>query len=250
MVGAGVRDHSSFRRQPLRRAWATADAALRLVFGNAGEARDAADQIYRFHDHVNGTLGEGAGSWTAGQRYTAHDATLLLWVWATLVDTGEVAFTRWVRPLTQDEAERYYADQITFARFFGIPDEIIPPDRDAFRAYLDDVLDSDLLASTAASRGLVRDVLWFSHRNVPAVLVRPLRALSVLTLDPRLRQRLGLELDARDAHLAALVDGVLVRHYRRLPRSRAGLAPTYIVLRRYIVGVVEVVKVSSRPARR
>src|SRR5579863_2749307 len=51
-VAAAVAHHSEFQRRPLTRAWATVDAALRLVFGDEQVARDAARQIYAVHDHI------------------------------------------------------------------------------------------------------------------------------------------------------------------------------------------------------
>ena len=38
-VAAAVAHHSDFQAHPLRRAWATTDAAVRLVFGNGHVAR-------------------------------------------------------------------------------------------------------------------------------------------------------------------------------------------------------------------
>lgn len=231
-VGAAVEAHSTFRRQPVRRLWATFDAAMRLVFGRPDEARAAARQIYRFHDHVNGPLPDASAEWPAGTRYTAHDATLLLWVWATLVDTAEVAYERWVRPLTHDEAAGYYADHCTFARFFGIPGELIPPDRGAFASYLDKMLDSDQLASTPTSTAVVRDVLWFKHWMVPQVVVRPLRILAIGTLDERLRDRLDLSLDRHDQRLFDKIDDRLRRNYTRLPEARTMGPYVYLAVRR------------------
>ena len=112
-VAAAVADHSRFQQQPVHRLWATSDAAMRLVFGQGDEPMGAARQVYRFHDHINGSTGE--------EHYTAHDASLLLWVWATLVDSCDVAFCRWVRPYRPGEADSFYRDMCTFARFFGIP---------------------------------------------------------------------------------------------------------------------------------
>ena len=56
-VAGAVADHSDFQRRPLTRAWATVDAALRLVFGDEQVARQAARQIYAVHDHIDGSLG-------------------------------------------------------------------------------------------------------------------------------------------------------------------------------------------------
>jgi uncharacterized protein (DUF2236 family) len=248
-VAAGVEDHSQFRARPWRRAWITVDAALRLVFGDSPTARAAARQIYATHDHIQGRLGEPAGPWAAGDGYTAHDATLLTWVWATLVDSAEVAYTRFVAPFTTAEADEYYADMVAFARFMGIPAELIPADRDAFAVYLDRMLDSGLLGVTDDSRRLVRHILWFDHRMVPSPVVRVGRVLAVVTLDRRLADALDLRLSADDERFAARLDGWLRTHYPRLPRARAGLPTLYVRGRRPTIGLARRLR-ARVPARR
>jgi uncharacterized protein (DUF2236 family) len=236
-VGAGVEHHSSFRSMPWRRLWTTMDAGLRLVFGDAESARAAAAQVYRFHDHVNGELPEASAGHPEGAPYTAHDATLLLWVWATLVEVAEVTHARWLRPLSPQESAAFYADMVTFARCFGIAPDLIPPDRAAFATYWDGVIDGDDLVPTATSRAIVRDVLWFSHPLVPAPLVRPLRVLSIGTLDPRVRARFDLELSARDQRLFDRLDGVLARTYRYRPAWLLHRLPgAYVAVRRRLIG--------------
>jgi uncharacterized protein (DUF2236 family) len=251
-VAAGVEDHSQFRSRPWRRALITIDAGLRLVFGPTPVARAAARQIYATHDHINGTLsfgdgapgdgapGDGApgdGTPSSDSSYTAHDASLLTWVWATLVDSAEVAYTRWVGPFSASEAEAYYADMVAFALFVGIPAALLPPDRPAFAAYLDGVLDSGLLGIGEQGRTLVRHILWFEHRSVPSPIVRIGRVLAVRTLDPRLRHALGLELDAADERFGNRLDQMMRSYYPRLPRARAGLPIFYVELRRPTVGL-------------
>jgi uncharacterized protein (DUF2236 family) len=241
-VAAGVEDHSQFRTRPWLRAWITVDAALRLVFGPSETARGAARQIYATHDHINGTLADEAGPPGLGPAspetaYTAHDAALLTWVWATLVDSAEVAYSRWVGPLSQSDGEAYYADMVAFARFVGIPAELLPIDRPAFAAYLETMLAGDLLGAGDQGRRLARDILWFGHRTVPAQIVRPGRVLAVITLDPRLRDRLGLGLDPDDERFGNRLDEILRLHYPHLPRARAGLPGLYVLLRRPTIGL-------------
>lgn len=209
-VGTGVHHHSLFQRTPWRRMWVTMDAALRLVWGDAATSRAAARQVYRFHDHVNGET-------DGGEAYTAHDATLLLWVWATLVEVAEVAHARWLDPLDADEREAFYRDMCSFARAFGIPADLLPADRQAFAEYWNEILAGDDLEPTPSSEAAVRDVLWFSHPLVPAPLVRPLRVLSIGTLEPEIRERFGLDLDDRDQRLFDRLDSVLKRTYRYRP---------------------------------
>ena len=238
-VAAAVAHHSQFQRRPLSRAWVTADAALRLVFGDAQVARAAVRQIYAVHDHINGHLAPGTGEHghdTEG-RYTAHDASLLVWVWATLADTAETAFTRWVRPFGAGEGDAYYDEMRSFGRFLGIPDELLPGDRDAFSRYLDDVLDSDLLGTTPESRSLARQVLWFEHRMVLSPVVRLERVLALATLDDRVTRRLGLEPSSADRDLGRRLDAWLRSYYRRFPRPPRILPALYIQMRRPSIGL-------------
>ena len=223
-VAAGVAHHSGFRATPLRRAWVTADAALRLVFGTSAVARGAVEQIYRTHDRI-----EGAGH--DGTPYTAHDASLLLWVWATLVDTAEVAFTRWVRPFGPGEASRFYAEMVAMGRFLGIPAPLLPADRTEFAGYLEHMLADPEVGSSPVSREMSRQVLWFRHSTVPPAAVRVERALALRTLDGRLVERLGLEVSAADARLGERLDGLLAAWYRRLPTLRRWGPPAYAALR-------------------
>ncbi|HXQ44671.1 MAG TPA: oxygenase MpaB family protein [Acidimicrobiales bacterium] len=256
-VAAGVEDHSEFRSRPWRRAWITMDVALRLVFGPTPTARAAARQIYATHDHIHGDLSlplesaplesaplesaraasdpsEPFGSDTS---YTAHDASLLTWVWATLVDSAEVAYTRWVGPFSPGEADAYYADMVAFGRFVGIPADLLPADRQAFAAYLDAMIDSGLLGTGDVSRMLVRHILWFEHRRVPPPIVRVGRVLAVTTLDPRLRRRLDLRLDDDDDRFGRRLDEILRTYYPRLPRARAALPMLYVLARRPTIGL-------------
>jgi uncharacterized protein (DUF2236 family) len=230
-VGAGVRDHSRFRRTPYRRLWGTADAGLRMVFGDERVARGAAEQVYRFHDFVHGEVD------SSGAAYTAHDAGLLLWVWATLVVTLEQLHDRWVAPLADDDRAALYADFRAFGRFFGIPDALLPPDWAAFAAYFDGVLDSGTLRATSTTRQQVRDVLWFRHPLVPPFVVWPMRVLAIGLLDERVRKEFGLELDARDQRVFGAVDGALSRWYRRLPDVRRAAPYVYVTLRKPTIGL-------------
>ncbi len=238
-VAAAVAHHSDFQRRPLSRAWVTADTALRLVFGDEHVARAAARQIYSVHDHINGPL-EGPPPWdgaTTDHGYTAHDASLLAWVWATLVDTAETAFTRWVRPFGTTEAEAFYDEMRGFALFLGIPDALLPADRVAFSTYLEDVLQSDLLGTTEQARSMARQVLWFDHLVVPSPIVRMERVLALATLDPRLVDRLGIHPDAADLAFGRRLDGWLRVYYRRVPRPPRIVPALYVSLRRPSVGL-------------
>jgi uncharacterized protein (DUF2236 family) len=246
-VAAAVAEHSQFQRRPFTRAWATADVALRLVYGNAQVARDAVRQVYKVHDHINGHADGHTNEYGAGA-YTAHDASLLAWVWATLVDTSEAAFTRWVRPFTTAEAEAFYTEMRSFGRFFGIPDRLLPVDRPAFARYVEDTLRSDAFGTSPASQELARQVLWFRHRTVPPPVVRLERVLALATLDHRLVESLDLGAPAGDLELGRKVDRWMTSYYGRLPRRPRVLPALYVLARRPSIGLAGRLGALIRPS--
>ena len=205
-VAAAVADHSHFQRRPLSRAWVTVDAALRLVFGDDHTAREAARQIYGVHDHISGRLDGAAGRRPAAEEdgveedgttpgvHAPMTPSLLAWVWATLVDTTETAFTRWVRPFDARRGQRPSTTRCgSFARFLGIPDDLLPADRAAFSRL---PRGRDRRAATSAPPR--RAGPWRARScgsttgSSLSPLVRVERVLALATLDPRIVDRLDL----------------------------------------------------------
>ena len=75
-----------------------------------------------------------------GRRYSALDPELSLWVHATLVDSTIVAYDNWIERLSREDRARYYAETLPVGQAFGIPASLLPPDLEAFEAYLDSML--------------------------------------------------------------------------------------------------------------
>ena len=147
-----------------------------------------------------------------------------------------MAFCRWVRPYRPGEGEAFYDDMRAFARFFGISADLIPPDRPAFSAYLDNMLDGDVLGSSATSARVVRDILWFRRWFLPPPAMSAMRILAIGTVDPRLAQRLGLVMMSDEWRRFDHLDGLLRRHYGRLPAGGYESPPyRYLQLRRALV---------------
>ena len=78
LVAAAVKEHSDFRRDPLRRLTRTLNTTLAVVFGDDRAAERAIARMNRIHRSVRGTA-------PTGRAYRAMDPALLLWVQATLV---------------------------------------------------------------------------------------------------------------------------------------------------------------------
>src|ERR687892_131387 len=135
MVAAGVADRSDFPRKALERLRRTLDLTLATVFGTPEEMDAAVASIRRVHERVSGSR--------AGRPYRATDPRLLLWVNATLIDTALLVYERFVRPLTEEDRRRYYEEAKPFGPLYGIPEDIVPSDLEAFASYVRDMLESD-----------------------------------------------------------------------------------------------------------
>jgi uncharacterized protein (DUF2236 family) len=128
LVAAGVADHSDFRSDPWARLRGTLRSYLTIVYGTATSARAEIRRLNALHRTITGPT------------YRARDPELALWVHATLVDSTIVAADAWLEPLSRGRRERYYAETIPIGRAFGIPSSLLPPDLEAFEAYLDRML--------------------------------------------------------------------------------------------------------------
>ena len=202
LVAAGVAEHSAFRADPLGRLQRTLDAMSAIAFRERGAALDAARRIERAHARVRGRLAEPAGRHPAGTAYSGRDPELMLWVWATLVDTALVVTDRFVGPLAPDARESYYADQRVLARVLGIPAALLPADWAAFAAWFDAMLASDALAVSGAAREIAAAVL---DPPVRLPVTGVVRLVTAGLLPPRLREAFGLAWDAgRERRLADL----------------------------------------------
>ena len=140
LVAAGVAEHSDFRSDPWGRLAGTLRSYLRIVYGSAGAARGEIRRLNDLHRGIRGDVVEPNVRARHGRRYSALDPDLSLWVHATLVDSTIEAYHRWIEPLSRDDQARYYAETLPVGRAFGIPADRLPPDLDAFEAYLDSML--------------------------------------------------------------------------------------------------------------
>lgn len=188
-VAAGVAQHSGYREDPWGRLTRTLDVTRRIVFGDSAEAESAAAGLRGVHAHVHGTIEDGA---RAGESYTASDPQLLLWVWATLVESALLIYTRYVGPLKVADVEAYYEEQKRFLAACGAPAELAPATFAEFMRWYDETVEHVLEVTPAALD--VKDAI-LRPRRLPLPL-RPLfDALNLATvglLPPTLREGYGL----------------------------------------------------------
>jgi uncharacterized protein (DUF2236 family) len=157
-VAAGVAQHSDFRADPWRRLDGTLRSYLRVIYGSTAAARAEIRRLNGLHERV-----VGAG-------YRARDPELSLWVHATLVDSTLAAYDAWLEPLSRERASKFYQETRPVGRAFGVPDRLLPPDLDAFDAYVAACLAPDgPVHVTATARELAATIL---HPPLPGVLGR------------------------------------------------------------------------------
>jgi uncharacterized protein (DUF2236 family) len=184
LVAAGVEQHSDYDVDPWGRLYRTLDITTKIVFGDAETSEHAALRLRGAHASVNGSAGDGTP-------YDARDPDLLLWVWATLVESSVLVYQRYVERLTPEEIERYYVEQTRFAVACGVPEGHWPEDWRAFVRYFDRTVAEELTGGEDC-RAIVRAVL---RPDVPAPARPAFELLNLVTvglLPETVRERLGL----------------------------------------------------------
>lgn len=112
-VAAGVSQHSRYRDDPLGRLSRTSAYVTAVSFGAQPEVDAAIAMIGRRHQTVSGTSARGV-------EYTAAMPELAAWVHNSLTDSFLVAYRLFgAEPLTEDEADRFVAEQSVVGRRLG-----------------------------------------------------------------------------------------------------------------------------------
>jgi len=226
LAAAGIAAHSDYRENPWARLERTMTAVWTVVYGSRADADRAGRRVRAMHARVRGRIAEPMGPYPAGTAYDARDPALLMWVHATLVDTAVLMYERYVGRLSDADKAAYYEDMKTLARVFGTPDEAIPADYEAFRAYMRERLASDEICVTDTARDIAATVM---RPPIPLPL-RPawelLNQVTVGLLPPRLREEFGFSWDpARAALLRASAEPVRRVLLPLLPDALRSIAP-------------------------
>lgn len=187
-VAAGVVQHSDYDVDPYGRLFRTLDLVTKITFGSRGTSDRAAATLRHAHDEVRGERPDGG-------RYFAHDPNLLLWVWATLVETSVLIYTRYVDALKPAEVETYYTEQQRFGEACGIPSDKFPEDWRSFVRYYHRTLDEQCTV-TDDSRRIAESIVdpavpgLLKPAAKPAALLLNLATIGLLP--PQVRERYGL----------------------------------------------------------
>lgn len=221
-VAAAIAEHSSALADPVGRFHRTFEIVFTLVFGSLDQAVATSKRLHRRHAAVTGSMPEGLGPYSAGSSYLANEASALMWVHATLIDTALVAYECVLPPLGPEARVRYYADARRLGAMFGIPPDIQPPDMPAFTGYVEAMLASDTLTVRREAREIGAGVLAGAGRlPVPAWY----RDVTAALLPERLRAAFELPFGDQERRRAARALRMVRHIYPVLPGRLRHVAP-------------------------
>jgi uncharacterized protein (DUF2236 family) len=137
-----------FREEPWPRLIRTATYVDTLTFGTRSEAIRAVARVRGIHRRLGGV------EETTGRAYRVDDADLLLWVHCCEVDSLLSVARRAGLELSDEDADRYVAEQVTAASLIGVDAADVPASVAELAGYFERMRPS--LAVTPAAREAYR----------------------------------------------------------------------------------------------
>jgi uncharacterized protein (DUF2236 family) len=216
-----ARFSGGFREEPWPRLIRTATYVDTLTFGTRTEAVRVAARVRGIHRKLGGVEA------TTGREYRVDDPDLLLWVHCCEVDSLLTVARRGGVPLTDDDADRYVAEQVTAAKLVGISPDDVPSSVAELAEYFAAVQPE--LAMTPAAREASRLILlppmttWVRYLTPAQPAWGVLASLAVALLPPWARRLYSLPgLGLTDAAATAGVKAfrqAMLRMPQRVRRS-------------------------------
>lgn len=154
---AAVADFSDYRSDVWGRYARTSNYVVTTIFGTTRQALALGHRVQEVHRPMHGTDA------VTGRSYAADDPELLIWVHVVLVDSFVAAYDRFVRPLPEDERDRYIAEMVRQAELVGLERSVVPGTWSGTQAFIERMRPELLL--TPAARAAADTVL---HPPLPA----------------------------------------------------------------------------------
>ncbi|TDE33171.1 DUF2236 domain-containing protein [Nonomuraea mesophila] len=219
-VGAAVAEHSTYRSDPWGRLTRTLTSVQTWVYGGARGPAEG-ERLRRLHRDISGVDEHG-------RPYHALNGEAWAWVHLSLFERF-ITLNRWFgAPFTSEQQERFYAESRQLGAILRVPEREMPDDLAAYRRYFD-----DMVADRLEPHPTALDVLAVMRGTpAPPGLPRPLRRLwtplgagsggfnhfvTIGTLPPAVRDKLGLRWTARDERRLRQVGNAVATLTPRLP---------------------------------
>ncbi len=222
-VATAISQHSQTLSNPVARFHRTFRVIFTMIFGTAEQALAASRQLYRLHQTIQGVLPDSVGKFSKGSRYEANDVAALRWVYATLVDSALLAYGLLLPALTVVEREQYFVESLRMAALFGIAPEHLGSSWPEFNAYMDSMLQSDVLGVSRETRLLAQKLQGGAGWLMPPPFWY--QALTIQMLPERLREEFRLPYAEKERLAAEGAMRWLRRMYPRLPSTLRFVGP-------------------------
>ena len=234
-VAAGVREHSDYQSDPWTRLFRTLDFLNLLIYGGREGSATAGRQVREMHKRIKGTAPDG-------RRYHALEPEAYAWVHATLLESIVTGHTRFGRPMSAEQLERFYREWRSLGFLAGVRERDLPEDWTGFRAYVQrmvaerlehsDVVEGVLETISrpaAPPAAIVPGPVW---RAVQLPLAHVFRLATVGLLSPQLRERFGLAWTRRQEIELRTIGRASRAATPLMPGALRRFGPRYLRLRR------------------
>ena len=134
----------------------------RVLFAPTLEMLKISRFVYTTHERVSGVIQEACGPFRAGDKYSAVDASALLWVYATGIEHSVFNFEFFVRRLSDSEKEAYYQFVRRIAPVWGLASDQMPSNWIAFQSYFATMIQNGSLCKTRPAETIV-DSVFANH---------------------------------------------------------------------------------------
>jgi uncharacterized protein (DUF2236 family) len=155
----GLLAHSNAIEEPYERLARTAAIMDTIGFGTKADADRVTKRVRGMHRRVRGTIPSDAGPYPAGTPYAADQADLLLWVLFTLVDSGIVVYSKYVRSMSDAEQAAYWEDYKVVGELFALKRSDMPDTLRDLRDYKREMLTSGKLEVNDWARTRAREIV-------------------------------------------------------------------------------------------
>jgi uncharacterized protein (DUF2236 family) len=209
------------------------NTTLTVVFGDRQQATAAATRVGEVHRRVQGRLPVASGCFPAGSRYRASDPQLALWVHATLVMVALEVVDQFIGPLDSQQRAGYYQQSKSFARLFGVTEQLLPDDYEGFHAYLGRMLQGPELAVDQTAQDLAGGVFEGWLRGLLHPPAATTRLVTAGLLPARFQEGYGLAWGRPQQHRYAALRALVCAAVPSLPPS-VRFWPHYLVALRRV----------------
>ncbi|GBG33926.1 Hypothetical Protein FCC1311_101492 [Hondaea fermentalgiana] len=219
-VAQGISQHSNLKNGVQERFFRTFKYMFAMQYGTPEEAARASRVVRKLHNGVRGELEEDVGLFSKGHKYDAAHAHALLWVYLTLAESSIYIYELLVERLSEEAKDAFVASNNRFAaRFFAVPETLLPVNAAALDAMVNAMVHSRVLAvGGTASR--IDSFLWAPPKARFWPLMALTRWVSLCQLPPRLGEAFGgRKIGRMERMRAALVLGYVRFTYRLMPPS-------------------------------